>query len=190
MTRLLPLLLLCPLLAHAQTTCPAVSNSTPIPLDEARLTWTASTWNGTMPSGAVVLYTVYRGATAVCTTSAIATSLAAQPVGLQTYTVTAKSAQSVPPNVESGKSNAATKTIQAPSSVNPPTNLLIAADLTAYKQRDTVDGFTLVAIGTIAPGTMCNPALTVNGYNVVPRAAVTLYSKFDTLPLKAFARCS
>lgn len=65
-----------------------------------------------------------------------------------------------------------------------------ATNPTAYKLRQSVDGMAMVSIGTVAPGTACDAAQSVNGYSLVPRAAVTLASKFDTLPLIVFANCS
>lgn len=65
----------------------------------------------------------------------------------------------------------------------------VLADNTAYKMRQSVDGFEMVSIGTVAPGTACNGAHAVDDFYLVPRAAVTLASPFDTLPLLAFARC-
>lgn len=91
--------------------------------------------------------------------------------------------------VNSAVSNIAWKA-NAPPTPNPPVITLTSIAPTVYRQRDTVDGFTLVAFGTAPLGTPCNPALECNGLHVIPRAAVTPASKFDTLPLKVFAQCS
>lgn len=169
---------------HAQT-CPAAIPD-PVPSNAVRLSWTAPTQNtdGSAITKAIT-YTVYEGATAKCTTAATAGSLTGLSVGLHTWAVSAKTSDG-----ESAKSTTASKTVP-PSPPNPPTSLLVdPASLTAYKQRDMIDGFAMVPIGTVAPGTMCNSALEANGYNIVPRASVTLASRFDTLPLKVFAKCS
>jgi hypothetical protein len=88
--------------------------------------------------------------------------------------------------VESGPSNVGSKVITQPAP-NPPT--LGAISVAAYKMRQTIDGFSMVAIGTVNLGTPCNTSYSVNGYSVVPRSAVTLSSKFDTLPLVVYASC-
>jgi len=81
----------------------------------------------------------------------------------------------------------AVRTKQVPiTTPNPP--VLTVVDTVAYRMRQSVDGFEMVALGTVAPGTVCG-AKTVDGYNLVPRAAVTLANRFDTKPLLAFARC-
>jgi hypothetical protein len=53
----------------------------------------------------------------------------------------------------------------------------------AYKIRQSVDGIAFVAIGTVPFGTRCIAENPVGDYYRVPRAAVTLASRFDTLPL-------
>lgn len=97
-------------------------------------------------------------------------------------------------NVESVKSNPVSLNLSAPSA---PTNVVatvVTADNTVFKLRQGVDGFAMVAIGTGAIGTQCDAARTVSDstgtYTVIPRSAVTLRSRFDTLPLIAFARCA
>ena len=86
-------------------------------------------------------------------------------------------------------SNNATVPAPAPS---PPTGvgLTVTADTTTYKLRQAVDGISLVSIGTLAPQTACDASQSVNGYFRVPRAAVKLASRFDTLPLTVYAQCS
>lgn len=185
--------LLLPTLAIAQT-CPPLSTVVPSPWDEVRLQWTASTWTPSAPTGAVVTYTVYRGATAVCTTTAVNTSLSSQPVGSQSYAVTAKSAQSVPANVESAKSNVATKTVTQPPVVNPPTNLTVIADPTAYEIRTSAGQLVAARIGRVELGTVCTQeAQTVSGvsYNRVEMRSVDLVVWPSASPntVKAWARC-
>lgn len=97
-------------------------------------------------------------------------------------TVTAKGA-------ESDKSNVACKTALQPKP-NAPTGLTLSVTgPTAYKMRQTVDGFSFVSIGTVPLGTACQDK-NVDGYSVIPRDAVKLTSKFDTKPLVVFAVCS
>lgn len=59
----------------------------------------------------------------------------------------------------------------------------------AYKQRQAVDGLTYVAIGSVPIDTPCTMQGQAGDYMPVPRASVTLASRFDTLPLVAYARC-
>jgi len=69
--------------------------------------------------------------------------------------------------------------------------VVTAANNVAYKLRQSVDGFEMVAIGTVAIGTPLFDAPvddTAFLYSRVPRSAVTLASKFDTLPLLVYAR--
>lgn len=93
---------------------------------------------------------------------------------------------------ESDHSNEVSATIPAPLP-NPPGNVTATvqvADNSAYKMRQSIDGFTFVAIGTIPPGTNCDTSHNVDGYSVVARSNVTLTSRFDTLPLVVYAKCS
>jgi hypothetical protein len=125
-------LLLASFAAHAQTTCGPASTVTPQPWNEVRLNWMAPTTltNGQpIPSGTVLTYTVYRRSgtattfTAICTTTASVTAIPNQPVGANTYTVTAKTATSA----ESGQAIPhANKTVTEPAP-NPPTSLTIAS---------------------------------------------------------------
>ena len=164
-------------------TCAAPPN--PVPSNGAALSWNPPTKNtdGSNITKAIT-FTVYDNGTAVCTTSNVTAGLASLSVGAHPFTVTAKTADG-----ESAASNIATKTV-LPSPPNPPTNLLVNGSLTAYKQRFSVDGIQMVAIGKIAPGTACDASHVTDGYNLVPRSAVTLSSKFDTLPLVVWASCS
>ena len=68
---------------------------------------------------------------------------------------------------------------------NPPK----ALSAIAYKQRQAVDGFTYVAIGSVPIDTLCTMQGQAGDYMPVPRSAVKLASKFDTLPLVTYARC-
>jgi hypothetical protein len=64
-----------------------------------------------------------------------------------------------------------------------------ATDTRAYKQRQAVDGFSFVAIGTIPVGTTCDSTHSVDGYMPVARSTIKLASPFDVLPLIVYARC-
>lgn len=107
--------------------------------------------------------------------------------GTQCYEATA-----VVAGVESDHTGEACKLIAPPKPNAPgtPTLTVSASNTTAYKLRQSVDGMAMVAIGTVTPGTACDAAQSANGYSLVPRAAVKLASKFDTLPLIVFANCS
>ena len=89
---------------------------------------------------------------------------------------------------ESGLSSIGSKVVPAPVPL-PPGNFTVQQDTTAYRMRQSVDGFEMVALGQVAPGTPCKPDQSVNGFHAVPRAAVTLTNRFDTLPLVVFAKC-
>lgn len=89
---------------------------------------------------------------------------------------------------ESALSAIGSKVVPAPVPL-PPGNFTVQQDTTAYRMRQSVDGFEMVALGTVAPGTACKPDMAVNGYYVVPRDAVTLASPYDTKPLIVLARC-
>lgn len=81
-------------------------------------------------------------------------------------------------------------TVPAPKP-SPPSGVgltVVSSDTTAYKMRQAIDGFSFVAIGTVPAGTMCS-AQSADGYSLIPRSAVKLASKFDTLPLVIFAKC-
>ena len=73
---------------------------------------------------------------------------------------------------------------------NPPGGLTVVVTApTAYRMRQSVDGYELVAIGTVPVGTPCTASKSVDGFSPVPRAAVVKASKLDTLPLVVFAQC-
>lgn len=82
-------------------------------------------------------------------------------------------------------SNVVTKVIP-PTTPNPV--VLTVIEPTAYRMRQSVDGFEFLALGSVPIGTACD-ARDVTGYHLVPRANVTLTNRFDTLPLLVFARC-
>lgn len=87
-------------------------------------------------------------------------------------------------------SSSATVPLPAPSPPSGVTLTVAATNTTAYKLRQSVDGLSFVAIGTLPAGVSCDPTHSVDGYNLVPRGTVKLSSRFDTLPLVVFAQCS
>lgn len=87
---------------------------------------------------------------------------------------------------ESAASNVVKTTVAQPAP-NPP--VLVTVDMTAYKMRQSIDGFSFVAIGTVPLGVECKGDMPADGFYVVPRANVKLTSRFDTLPLITFAKC-
>jgi hypothetical protein len=74
-------------------------------------------------------------------------------------------------NGESGPSNVAQKVV-VPPPPNPPSSLTVS-NLTAYAVVKQVDKFVMTPVGTVPAATACITDQYVNGYYVVPRAAVT-----------------
>lgn len=72
---------------------------------------------------------------------------------------------------ESGPSGVASKVIAAPMP-NPPSGLTVAGGMVYHIQKRE-DRFVMLPVGTVPAGTVCDPTQSVNGYYVVPRAAVT-----------------
>lgn len=153
-----------------------------------------------LPASALASIKVYRATTAAGTSTA--TALATIPATSCTYTdTTAPNAQVyyalsvVDTNgVESARTNPVSLNLTPPSA---PTNVavtVLAADSTVFKQRDSVDSFAMVAVGTAPAGTvlMVDRSITdpTGTYCLIPRAAAKPFSRFDTLPLKLFAKCS
>jgi len=81
----------------------------------------------------------------------------------------------------------AVQAVVAPPKPNPPANLRAAARVayTVIKQRDR---FVMLPVGTVPAETACDPAQGVNGYNVVPRAAVSWSG--NVRPDVVVAQCS
>jgi hypothetical protein len=181
--------------AQALPACAPLGTVTPIPWDEARLTWTLPTANtdGSALSPNTVITTVYRrtgtsGAfVAQCATSAgaVGASLLSQPVGAQNYVVTAR----VGTGPESAQSNVAIKNIVVVP--NPPTGLTVQSDLTAWVFEETENRAFLLPVGTVTAGTQCDPeqSVTIRGQtlNVVPRDSVTFAP--GARPQVVFASC-
>jgi hypothetical protein len=185
---------------HAQ---PACTPKTTYPIsvrDETRLQWTPSTWSQDglpipAPIGSTVTYTVYRAGVAQCTTtSLVQVSMLLQPVGANTYYVTAKSPQTTPPNVETAMSNTASKTIPPPVIIiNPPTNLTVIADPTAYEIRGTTT-LSVARVGRVELGTACtDESKTVAGvaYNRIDTRAADLvvWPSASPVNVKLWAKC-
>jgi hypothetical protein len=160
----------------------------------ANLTWTNPTTRTDGTAVTVAKNRVYRAPTCTSTFTLLQELPAATtytdttaPAGAVCYAVSALDAS----GLESAFATVAT-TIPA-AKPNAPSGLTatpVVADTGAYKLRQSVDGFAFVRIGTVPLGTNCNADLAIGEYAVVPRAAVTLASRFDTLPLITFARCA
>lgn len=60
----------------------------------------------------------------------------------------------------------------APAKPQPPTNLGVTEQV-AYAVVKRRDGFVMLPVGTVPASTVCDTSQSVNGYYVVPRAAVT-----------------
>lgn len=88
---------------------------------------------------------------------------------------------------ESAMSNPVQGTVAAP--VPNPGSITVTVPV-AFKMRQTIDGFSFVSIGSVPIGTPCDATHSVDGKYLVPRAKVTLTSRFDTMPLIVFAECS
>jgi hypothetical protein len=125
--------------------------------------------------------------TAVTTTlpSATTFSVTGVSIGQHCYRITTVSAggNSVP-------SGAVCKTDVAPLP-NPPTGVTVAVTApTAYKMRDAVNGYSMVAFGTVPIGTPCDCSHIADGLCLIDRNAVKMASALDTKPIKAFANCA
>ena len=157
------------------------------------LTWTNPTTRTDGSAVTVAQIKVYRGPT--CATQAVVATIPAAttyvdnaaPAGSNCYAVSALDAG----GLESAKSATATAVVPVapPSAPSGLSTVVQVSDTGAYKLRQSVDGFAFVRIGTVPAGTQCL-AQSVGEYAVVPRGTVTLSSRFDTLPLIAFAKCA
>jgi hypothetical protein len=155
---------------------------------QAALTCTAPTQNtdGTPLAGAIT-YKFYRGATAASQTTAspVQTSCAytftGLPAGTHYFAATA-----IVGGAESVKTAPVSKvTASVP---NPPTNLTVGAELVAYTIVQSRDRVALVAVGTVAPGTTCDPLQPVLDKHVIPRGSVTFLG--TVRPEVVVASCS
>src|SRR5690606_968905 len=140
--------------AWSQPTCPAPGD--PMPVDAAKLTWdrpTQYTDGQSIPFTTQLRYTLYRQSgtswTAVSTTTQREASQESLSPGETCWSVTAR----VGTGPESDRSNVACKTyVQVP---NPPGNLTVAQNLTAYTLIQTRNNLAAVAVGAVASGTAC-----------------------------------
>lgn len=160
--------------------------------------WTAPTTcedGSALTNCATTGYKIYSGACGQAKTTVIATPAATEtsasipnlPAGKICVDMTTLAG-----TAESVHTSEASTTIPAPLP-SPPGNVTATvqiADNSAYKMRQAVDGFSFVVIGKIPVGTTCDTTHNVDGYSVVPRTNVTLSSRFDTLPLVVYAKCS
>jgi len=127
--------------------------------NQAVLSCTAPTKNtdGSSITG-TISYKFYEGMSAGSFSSssapqtACAYTWAGLSVGTHFFAVTATVG-----GVESAVSNVVTKTIAAPKP-NPPTNLTVAADLTAWVLAPSTNRVALVAVGKFTAGTTCDPS--------------------------------
>lgn len=166
-------------------------------------TWVPPTQNtdGT-PLTDLAGYNIYRGTTAanlvrIKSVGPAVTTLDDPGLATGTYvyavtSVNASSQESAKSATASAAVNGSITSASATAAIqsipNPPTGLTVV-NVVAYKMRQSVDGFSFVAVGTIPLGTACNEQLPASGFNVVPRASVKMASRFDTLPLVVFAKC-
>jgi hypothetical protein len=161
----------------------------------AVLTWTAPTLNTdgttiTLP----LTYNVYQGASGSTAKSKVQsgiTALAATvTAGLVAGTTACFELTAVAGALESAHTAEVCKAFPS-ATPNAPGNLQISVTVasTIYKLRQSVDGYSFVAIGTAPLGTACDASHNADGYSPVPRASVHLASRFDTLPLIVFAQC-
>lgn len=86
---------------------------------------------------------------------------------------------------ESDTSNVATKTILSRVPMAPSLTATAGVAYTILKQ---IDRFVMLPVGTVPGSTLCDPAQSINGYNVVPRAAVTWAGNVQ--PDVVVAQCS
>lgn len=160
--------------------------ASPTHAGDAVLTWTLATQNTdgtTIPASGAGSLTGTRVEWGSCSGSNFGTKAGEQVVAKPavTYTVTGlapgthcfRAYSRNTYGVESDPTNVVSKVI-APPTPQPPGTLTVAATV-AYQVIGTPDRFAMVPVGTIPAGTECDTTQSVNGYYVVPRAAVTWY---------------
>lgn len=176
-------------LAAAVTTTPSGSTVT--------LSWVAPatyTTGAAIPAGTAITYTVY-GALCGSPKQVVGTSTTTSSVrtnvnpGTQCWQVTATIA-----GLESAQSNEASAVINPPALVPAAPSGLQAtvqlADNNAYKMRQVVGDYSFVAYGTLPVGTVCVSKHNNDGFSIVDRNTVKMFSLFDTQPVIAYAHCS
>lgn len=143
--------------------------------------------DGSTISGAVT-YRFYRGTTAASQTTAspVQTSCAYTFTALATGTHYF-SATAIVGGVESAKSAAVSKVI-VPPTPNPPSNLTVQQDQTAYIINQSDNRIVMVPAGTIPMGTVCDTTQQVLGKYVVDIATVTWAGSVRSRV--AFASCT
>lgn len=105
----------------------------------------------------------------------VISSLPARPTCFRAIAVNAKAEESAP-------SSAAMKLV---------VDELKVSEVTAYKQTQAVNGYTMNPIGTIALGTPCVAGKTIDGYHLLPdRNAVTMANRRAIRPTSAYAKCA
>lgn len=97
--------------------------------------------------------------------------------------------ESVMSTVVGATTPAAAPVVPNPGTINSVTPTVQTADTNAYKLRQVLGDYSFVAYGTVPAGTPCNPAHSNDGYSVIDRTTVALFSKFDVQPLIAYAHC-
>lgn len=170
--------------------CTGTAFGAQAPSNSADLSWvapTAYTDGSALPAAQIGAFRIYQGTspTSLARVAEVAGTVRAATrgglaVGTHYFAVTAVTVN----GTESALSAVGSKVIElAP---NPP--VLTVVQTTAYRMRQSVDGFEFVALGTVPLGTACD-ARDMAGYRLVPRDAVTLNNRFDTKPLTIFAVC-
>lgn len=169
---------------------------------EAQLTWTQPTQNtdgSAIPASGTGRLTGNRVAWGTCTGTPPNYTFGTQ-AGQQVFAVptTAYTVPNLAPGTwcfrayasttygESGPSGVAAKVI-APPMPNPPSGLT-AVDGVAYTIVKRADRFVMLPVGTIPADTQCDTTQSVNGYYVVPNAAVTFTGTVK--PIVVVSPCS
>lgn len=87
---------------------------------------------------------------------------------------------------ESAYSNEVTKTIQ---STQPLPVIILESDKIVYTVVKQINRFVLLPVGTVPPGTQCDPNESVNGYSVVPVGQVEWSPSTTVRPVVVVAQC-
>lgn len=175
----------------------------------AQLSWTAPTQNTdgstlakcsaqTSTGECLLGYKVYRGTspsslgtiTQIADRNATSYLVPNLPDGTHYFSLTAYNGNSA----ESAQSSVVSKVCVTPKVPNPPSGVTVtmvaAQGATAYRMRQGVNTFDMVAFGTLSAPAECDMEHTVNGYGLVVRELVTRFSEIDPYPPQAYALCS
>jgi hypothetical protein len=170
--------LLCaaPCFAQVLPTCPAPVAGV-VPSNETRLTWNRAKFNdgSALPAGeSYVVHGRIGGANriALCVTAQLGAQMLNQPPGENQYAVSTR----LTGWADSALSEFVSKVNSVPKTLEPPTNLTVSEDTTAFVIVKSRDRVAMVPVGTVAPGTACDSTQQVLGRYVVPRSAVTFVS--------------